>query len=270
MNRKSKVVLVAGVTLRGVLRDRILQAILGVAGLLLLLVPVLSQFSMRQVRELSITLSLSFSSFVLLVLGLLLGTTTLWRDIERRYTAAVLGLPLTRNSYLLGRFFGLALFVFLCGLVLAAAGCLVISFHAGQMSSGLSLCWLNIVAAFGGDVLKSLLVIALALMFSTVSTSLFLPVFGTLGIYFAGSASQEVMDYLSSPDGQSLPVVSRLLAKAFYYLLPNFEVFNFKVAAVYGLPLSVESVLYAVGYFSVYVALLLFFAVLLFNRREFA
>ncbi|MGA2152083.1 MAG: ABC transporter permease, partial [Geobacteraceae bacterium] len=80
------------------LRDRLLQAVLGVAAVMLLLVPSLSTFSMRQVQELAITLSLSSISLVLLVLALLLGSSAVWRDIERRYTASILALPVSRAT----------------------------------------------------------------------------------------------------------------------------------------------------------------------------
>ncbi len=72
------------VTVRSILRDRVLHALLGVALLLFLLVPVFSLFSMRQVQELSVTLCLSALSLVLLVLSVLLGASSIWRDIERR------------------------------------------------------------------------------------------------------------------------------------------------------------------------------------------
>ena len=79
--------------LRGILRDRILYGVFGIAVVMILLIPALSSFSMRQVQELSITLSLSVVSVVLLVVTLLLGASSIWRDIERRYTSAILSSP---------------------------------------------------------------------------------------------------------------------------------------------------------------------------------
>jgi len=256
------------ITLLGALRDRILHAVFGVAGVLFILVPAFSSFSMRQVRELATTLSLSACSMPLLVLAVLLGSSTLWRDIERRYTASLLGLPISRRNYVLGRFSGLALFVGVCGTLLGGATLLVVFSVRGEMSAGQGLSWASILLSIGGDVLKSILLVSVAFLLSTVSTSLFLPVFGTLGIYLAGSASQEVMDYLSTEAGRQLPPLTRATAEVFYYLVPNFSVFNFKVEAIYGLAVPALGVVYALAYFVIYTAILLSAAVVIFDRRE--
>jgi ABC-type transport system involved in multi-copper enzyme maturation permease subunit len=254
----------------GVLRDKVLHVVMGVAFVALVLVPVFSQFSLRQVRELSISLSLSFSSFTLVLLALLLGASTLWRDIERRSSVPVLGLPLSRGVYLLGRFFGVALFLMLCGVVLALAGVLMIWFHQHDMSSGLSFSWAAILLAFAGDILKAVLLCAVTFLFSTLSTSLFLPIFGTLAVLFAGSASQDVMHYLSTEAGQGVTGVARYLIHVLYYLLPNLEAFNYKTAAVYGLPLPVNSIPLIGGYFCLYTAIVLLLGVIFFSRKELA
>ncbi|MDY0302111.1 MAG: ABC transporter permease, partial [Trichlorobacter sp.] len=55
------------ITLKGIFRDRVFQGIL-VLGILFLFIPSAASLSMRQVTELSITLSLSLISFILLLL----------------------------------------------------------------------------------------------------------------------------------------------------------------------------------------------------------
>ncbi len=59
---------IVAVTIKGLLRDRVLQGIL-VAGLVFLVIPSISTLSMRQVTELSLTLCLSLVSFILLAVG---------------------------------------------------------------------------------------------------------------------------------------------------------------------------------------------------------
>jgi ABC-type transport system involved in multi-copper enzyme maturation permease subunit len=256
------------VTFLGAVRDRILLAIIGVGGLMFLLVPAFSMFSMRQAREVAITLSLSACSLTLLLLVVLLGASSLWRDIERRYTAGLLGLPLSRQTYVLGRFAGLAIFVGLCGVLLGGVALVVVSFSRGDMSSGLELRWTGFLLSIGGDILKYILLLSFAFLFSSLSTSLFLPVFGTLGVYLAGAASQEVMDYLSSEASRQLPLLTRTTAQIFYYLIPNFSVFNFKVQAIYGLDIPLKGILYSLAYFVIYILILLYGTVAIFNRRE--
>src|SRR5512135_2342994 len=91
------------ITLRGIFRDRVFQGIIMTA-LIFFAIPTVSSLSMRQVTELSMTLSLSLISFILLLLSVFLGGTSIWKDIERRYTYGVLGLPIPRGRYLLGKF----------------------------------------------------------------------------------------------------------------------------------------------------------------------
>lgn len=257
-----------GVSLRWIVRDRLLHAIVGVALLLLLLVPAFSLFSMRQVQELAITLSLSAVSAVLLVIAVLLGASSIWRDIERRYSTAVLTLPLPRTAYLLGKFCAIALFLCLCAALLGGVSAVAIMFVAGGYPSDLPILWLNISAAVAMDALKYILLAAVGLLFSCISTSFFLPIFGTIAIYLAGSASQEVYEYISGEFGRTFSPLMLALLKGVYYLLPNFAAFNLKVQAIYGLPLSLSGLVFTCLYFFVYTAILLALSVWTFSRRE--
>ena len=266
----NSVFLVTGVTLRSILRDRVLHALLSVALLMFLLVPAFSLFSMRQVQELSITLSLSCTSFILLILSTLLGASSIWRDIERRYTASILGLPVSRAGYLLGKFFGITLFIAACTALFAVVSVVVIKIGAAQYPADISVRWENVLLAIGADGLKYVLVAAVALLFSSLSTSFFLPVFGTLAIYFAGSASQEVIAYVSGEFGRQISPVAKGFIQLVYYLLPNLSAFDLKVEAIYALPLSASGLLLTFLYFLVYTGTLLSLAVWNFSRREFS
>jgi Cu-processing system permease protein len=250
------------------LRDRVQQAVLGFAALMLFLVPSLSTFSMRQVQELSITLSLSLISLVLLVLTLLLGSSAVWRDIERRYTASILTLPVSRATYLLAKFVSIGLFICACVVVLGATSLAVIALASLQYPSDLPILWGNIILAIGADLLKYLLLTAVAVLLSAVSTSFFLPFFSTLAIYLAGSASQEVYEYVSGQFGQQLHPTQVTAIKSVYYLLPNFAAFNLKVYAVYALPLKISVFMVPFFYAITYGGILLGMAVWVLNRRE--
>lgn len=115
------------ITFKGIFRDRVLRGI-AMSSLFFLLVPSVSSLSMRQVVELSITLSLSLISVMMLLLSVFLGGSSLWKDMERRYTFSVLGLPVSRTKYLLGKFIGTAAFLFLAALILGAAGAVVVKY----------------------------------------------------------------------------------------------------------------------------------------------
>ena len=255
------------ITLKGIFRDRVFQGIM-VTAFAFLLIPVVSSLSLRQVTELSLTLSLSLISFILLLLSVFLGGTSLWKDIERRYTFSVLGLPISRQSYLIGRFGGVALFVMLAASVLGAAAFAVVLYTSNVYPPDRPVIWSILALCIMFDSLKYILLIAVAFLFSTVSTSFFLPIFGTIATFLAGGITQQVYEFINSPGGTTLSPLVKLLAKAFYYILPNFGAFDLKVNAIYGLSLPLNGLLLTAEYFVVYVGFILSLAAIIFSRRE--
>lgn len=258
---------IIGVTLKGIFRDRVFQGILMTA-LIFLAIPSVSTLSMRQVTELSLTLSLSLISFILLLLSVFLGGTSLWKDIERRYTYGVLGLPLTRGGYLLGRFCGTALFLLLASIVLGVAAFLVVSYTSGVYPPERPVAWDTMALCILFEAMKYILLVACAFFFSTLSTSFFLPVFGTISIFLAGGVTQQVYEYIHSVAGRSLSPIVKHAATGLYYFLPNFSAFNLKVNAIYSIPLSSSGLFLTVAYFVVYTSALLSLSVMVFTRRE--
>ncbi len=255
------------VTLKGIFRDRVFQGIM-VLALLFPLIPSAAILSMRQATELSITLSLSLISFILLLLSIFLGATSIWKDIERRYSYSVLSLPLHRSEYLLGRFFGISLFLCFTLFFLGLIACGVIAYQASLFPPDRPLVWDYILLSLGFDLLRYILVTAIALLLSSLSTSFFLPIFGTISIYWVGSFSQDVYDYLHSPSGAAVSPFVRQCANGFYYIIPNFSAFDYKVNAIYTLAPDVNGLLLTAGYFIVYTALLLSAAAAVLGRKE--
>lgn len=256
-------------TLRWALRDRLLHAVLGTNLVLLLLIPAFSLFSMRQVQELAITLCFSLLAMVLLVLVLLLGGFSLWREVDRRYTAAVLTLPASRASFVLGRFCGIVLFLVGSTVLISLVSAVVILAARGLYPSESILQWNLLGMAAAGMLGKFILLAAVAVLLSSVSTSFFLPFFGTMAIYLVGSASQQVYEYLSAPQTADIGPALTGLAKILYYLLPNFSVFDFKVQAIYGLPLDYRLLIFSAIYLLSYAGICLALAIVSFSRRQF-
>jgi len=258
---------VVTVSVKGFFRDRIFYAILSMS-LLFCLIPSVSTLSMRQVSALAMTLSFSLNSFILLLLAVFLGGTTLWRDVEKRYCYSVLGLPLERHWYVLGRFIGVALFLLFVAAVLAVFAGAAISVAAAWYPPSRPLLWSNVLLVFLFESLKYIMLVACAFMLASVSTSFFLPVFGTAAIFMTGCASQQVYNYTHSPAAAGLSALARNSATFLYYLLPNFSAFDFRTQAVYCLPVSMQGMLMTLLYFVVYTAVVMSITVWAYSRRE--
>jgi ABC-type transport system involved in multi-copper enzyme maturation permease subunit len=258
---------IVAVTIKGLLRDRVLQGIL-VAGLAFLVIPAVSTLSMRQVTELALTLCLSLVSFILLLLAIFLGGVSLWRDVERRYTHSVLSLPRSRTGYLLERFAGIALFLLGSATLLGLLSVAVVLVISGTFPPDRPVSWVAVAAALGFDAFKCLLLVAFAVLFSSVSTSFFLPIFGTIAVYLVGGATQQAYDYVLSPAGQALSPLTKTMAEVIYYVLPNLSAFDLKVNAIYALPLDYHALALTFGYGISYIALVLIVASAVYSRRE--
>jgi ABC-type transport system involved in multi-copper enzyme maturation permease subunit len=260
---------IVGIALKGFFRDRIFQGIMALA-CLFLFIPSIASLSLRQTTELSITLSLSLISFIMLLLSIFLGATAIWRDIERRYTFSILSLPLSRSVYLSGRFFGVALFMLVTGVLLGS--CAMISIKAASMITPplRPLLWSAIAFSILFCTLKYILVAAIAMLLATASTSFFLPIFGAISTFMAGTATQQVYDYLQTTAAQAnVPGPVRSAASFLYYLLPNLGSFDLKVNAIYAIPVNSQGIMLTVAYFILYVGIVLSIAAQIFSRREF-
>jgi len=255
------------ITLKGVFRDRLYKGILFVA-ILFLVIPAASIFSLRQVTALATTLSLSLTSFILLLISILLGGTSLWKDIERKYIYSALGMPVDRTSYLLGKFFGISCFILITTVLLGLMTLGAIWFTTISYPPDKPILWNNIIWALFFDGLKYSILIATAFVFSSVSTSFFLPIFSTIAIYLAGSATQEVFEYVQTDHGQQLSIFIIQSVKLLYYLLPNFNAFDLSSQAIYSLPLTINSLLLITIYGLSYIGIMLGLACFLFSRRE--
>jgi len=259
--------ILASTTFKGIFRDNVFRGILMIA-VVFLFIPAVSGLSMRQVTELSITLSLSLISIILLLLAVFLGGTSLWKDMERRYTFSVLGMPITRTDYLLGKFIGIAGFIVLTEIVLGALGYVMILQSSATYPPDRPIVWANVFFAMSFDMLKYILLVAWAFLFSTVSTSFFLPIFGAISIFFVGSATQEVYEYIHSAGGQAYPALFKMIVTLLYYVLPNFSAFDLKVNAIYGVRLEPAGLALTTAYFVVYTAILLALSSWSYGRRE--
>lgn len=259
---------IISITLKGIFRDRIFQGIMALA-VLFFLIPSVASLSMRQVTELSITLSLSLISFILLLLSVFLGATSIWKDIERRYTFSILSLPISRTTYLMGRFLGIAIFMLFTALCLGSIAMMVINVASVIYPPTRAILWSAVFATILFAALKYILLVSVAMLLATVSTSFFLPVFGTICTFMAGSITQQVYDYLHTPSAAK--TVSPLLSQAasvFYYMLPNLSAFDLKINAIYAIPLNVNGLAVTACYFLIYTAILLATGAILLGRRE--
>jgi ABC-type transport system involved in multi-copper enzyme maturation permease subunit len=257
------------ITFKGGVRTRVFITliILSVVAFLVL-IPSASFFSMRQVREVATSLCLSLISFILLVSTVFLGVSIIYRDIDSRIAYFVLSQPISRGSYIIGKFVGLVFIIVLSGILLTSFSSITLLISDSFYEGDLPIKWDNYLISASLELFKTFIVAAFAIFFSSFATNLFLPLFGTIGIYIIGSVTQSIYDYINTPYGEELPYITVLISKLTYYVFPNFTAFDIKFKAIYNLPIEGKYVLSVLAYELLYIVIILSLSVLIFRKRE--
>ena len=268
--RKKQLIAFMAVALKGGIRNRVLAAIVVVGLLLLLSTPVVAVFSMRQVLALATSYSLSIIGLMGLLLTLFLAMGLLATDLEQRQVYTVCSLPISRSAYLLGKFLGLAIIIFLAIAILGlfSAGALFVLERIYPAERAFS--WGVFFTGLWFQYWVFLIVGAITLLFSTVATSTFLPLALSVGIYFGGYSTEAVRYFLQTGGGQErLGPVVRAFGQAVYWILPNFSAFDLKAQIVYSVAMNAKGLLLTQLYGLAYLGVLLLLATMAFSRREF-
>lgn len=98
-------------TFREAVRDRVLHGVLGLALAFLLFTLALAELALDQQRRVVLDLGLSSISLFSVVMSVFLGSSLLYKEIERKTLYVILPKPIRRHEFLLGKYFGIVLTV---------------------------------------------------------------------------------------------------------------------------------------------------------------
>jgi ABC-type transport system involved in multi-copper enzyme maturation permease subunit len=187
------------------------------------------------------------------------GSGLIGKEFDRRTIYVALCHPISRAQFILGKFLGLSMVLFLNWALLASAYLAILGMTEGGLEmfsrilfAGLFLVWI-----------QSLMIASLAILFSTFTTTSLSVVF-TIGFYLIGNTISQLRQVV----GHMPASLGRSLAEAITTVLPNLEYFNFGLKVTYGLPVAGSLIAFSVLYGLVMVALILIFAGLLIQSRE--
>lgn len=258
------------VTFKGGVRDRLLLGILVVAILLAFTMPLFSSFSMRDVTGVAFTYSLSVISATGVLLAIFIGGSLIAKDIQSRTIYSVATLPISRSRFIVEKYLGFALLL-LCALailgVLNYCGLWLMEVYYPPDRPVL---WSNYFLYLIFDFEKLLVLSAVLVFFSSLSTSSFLPMVLTLAVYAVGMTTEKVKYFIETvKEGEKISPVVKVVVKFAYYLFPNLSLFDLKLQAIYALAVNPKvlglTFLYGIGYSMV----ILVMACAMFSRRDF-
>lgn len=251
-------------------RDKVLYNLVAFAMLLMGVSYLIGQLTAGQDVKIIKDLGLAAIAAFGLLIAVFIGVGLVWKEVERRSIYSLLAKPIRRHEFILGKYAGLALTLLVNVSIMTLAFYAVLAYMNTQFSETLRAVWPapaadpGMLRAVGLILLELLLVTAIALFFSTFSSP-FLSAALTFGLWVIGQFSVELRNFeavVASP-------VAAGLARALYYVLPNFAAFDIKTQVVHALPVSWLYIGTTVAYAFVYIALVLAAAITIFARKDF-
>jgi len=249
------ILVVAKNTFRETIRNKVLYAILAFAAVYMLFTLFLGSISLGEDLHVIRSLGLAGMYIFGLIITIFLGSSLLYKELERRTLYFVLSKPISRAHLVLGKFLGLLSSVAVCLAGMTVLYLLMVAFKGGGFDSS------AILAVFY-QLLEMSLLIALTIFFSTFSMPLLSTLYAVLVVYIGHS-----LDLLmQAVQGASAPV--RFFVQLLHYVLPNLAKFDIRSAIIYDASVPLSQALLVVAYAAMYVGLLLCVAVFLFEKRE--
>ena len=229
---KKRMVSIAVLTFKEGIRDRALYGITIMAAMMLLATILFTHLFGHELGKVMVDLCLSTIVFAGLLLTFFVNINLMAKDIDRLTIYSVLSKPISRTEYVIGKYFGLVFIVFVSLSLLALFSTGIIHIIKGVESSFFfkDFSWVCYFQAFSYILMMFLLLNAIVIFFSTITTSSFLTLIFSLSVYVTGH--------------------------------------SIKTFASHGSLVSLGHTLSVYGYSLTYSMFLLFFAAVIFNKRE--
>jgi ABC-type transport system involved in multi-copper enzyme maturation permease subunit len=215
-------------------------------------------------------LGLAATSLFGLFIAIFVGINLVSKEVDRRSVYPLFAKPIRRSEFIVGKYAGLLLTLLANMVVMTVALYVVLFFLARGVPEEIQRAWDS--PALDPALLKAMLLIyvnlavvtAVALFFSSYSSPMLSAVF-TLGVYVVGQFNADLKHFDQIVDSPAAVAIAR----ACYYVLPDFSRFDVKLAVVHGIAVPGSYVAASTAYAALYVAALLFGAMVVFSRRDF-
>lgn len=253
--RLKRVLAVATNTFRETVRERVLYNLVFFAFLMTLCGLLLGELSIRQDEKIVKDIGLASMDVFGTLIAVFIGVGLISKEIERKSLYPLLAKPVTRGEFLAGKFLGLSftLFVNLAAMTVGLYATLLATRESADPRLVIAICAIY---------LGLMLVVAIALFFSSVASSSALAAICTVAVVAAGRFSDVIQNMRDVAD------VPAWLVMGIYYALPNFGNFDLKNRVVYGDPVSASHLWFVTLYAAAYVLVLLGAAHLRFRSRD--
>jgi len=252
-----KIRAIAGITFKEAKRDRILYLLFFFAALGIVASRVLAILTVGDRVKIIKDVGLASISLFGVLMAILIGTGLVYKEIDKKTIYTLLAKPLYRAEFILGKFLGLVLTLFVMTGAMALIFLAIVYAHTLKIEGSL-------LVAIAYIFLELVLITAVAILFSSFSTPILSSLFA-LAFYLIGHLSWGLELIIK----KMRPGAGKALVRGLAMILPDLENFNFKTEVVHGLPIPPGIFLSSFLYGVCYTAFILGLAVLIFRRRDF-
>ena len=262
--------LLATITFREGTRSNVLYGIVLLSGLLFISNLFITQLFAFDLGKVAIDVGFSILSLAGLSIIFFYGIALLSKDIHQRNICMVICHPIARWKYVIGKFFGLALFL------LAAIGILALftalSLWAGTQTGGLGVprdfSWGMLFLAVSFNLLSLLVVMSIGFFFTVLTTSLYLSMLLTFFTYLIGNTLDTIVKVLVKGEFVAAGDLFIKFMKLLTWIFPNLSVFDLKPNLGYGLPQSTPYLAWITGYGLTYTCLVLIATTIILHYKD--
>ncbi|MEO0113266.1 MAG: ABC transporter permease subunit [candidate division WOR-3 bacterium] len=239
------------------IRDKILLVLLAVGFILMAASKFIKPLALGEEAKVIKDLSLSSINFISVLIAILIGGRLIYKEVEKRTIYLVLSRPIRRGEFILGKYLGQMLLLFIVvGILTIAFGIVLL---LTDVKTNYSILLPNLLLLFQLSIITSL-----AIFFSTFATPLTASIF-TFILYFVGHLTRDLKTLAQI----SKSTVVKIIANFLYYLLPNLSNFDIKGKVVHEIPLSFSHICLPIIYGLLWTIALLYFSFLIFERKDF-
>jgi len=251
-----KIVSIARSTFRESIREKVWMIVLFFGAVIIASSFFLSPLAVGAKQKIILDVGLASISILGVLTAIFVGSSLLYKEMEKRAVYLLLTRPVSRFEYLLGKFAGIISTIVTLMIVMALIF-LATAYVGGSALNG------KVFAAVYLSILEMMLMSALIVFFSTFTTPV-LTSFFSVCIFLAGNLSGDLRAFAQKFGGPA----TKLIMDFLYYVLPNFRVFNLRHEAVHDLPFNPQDLTAATAYALVYCIAVIYFAYLVFREKE--
>lgn len=252
-----KIKAIAFNTFKEAIRDRILYLLLFFAVISIVFSRLLALLTVGDRVKIIKDVGLASLSLFGALMAILMGTGLVYKEIDKKTIFTLLSKPIRRSQFIIGKFAGLVLTLFVMIFLMSLIFLVLLFFHTFKIEGKL---FVAIFYIF----LELILITSVAILFSCFSTPILSSIF-SLSFYLIGHLSWGLETLIK----KIRPGFTRTLARVFYTFLPDLENFNYKTEVVHGLPIPASSLIFSTIYGIFYTLFVLFLAILIFRKRDF-